>query len=320
MNQIKNNRSTIPNVNKIGDVIVEESVNKESFTEIIEGLDLNPPVIIKPNWGFSVCFTEAEILDWTLEACNGDALIVESYGWARSKDMLVKGEWGSFERADLRKSDEWFMDHSGIGKVLEKHGVEFLNITEEYWAERTASPDMIKELVEAKHQPLVETDFLRFVPSRLYEMREGTLLSLAKVRTLEAPMWVSLSVKNLFGMIPGPGRGKYHGKNHDRLNQSIVDINKVYDSLFEVGGVVEAVHTSSVRNRDTLEWQNIENPGFMSSSMDPVELDAVIAGLLGTDPNSVGYLKLASETFGAWGDKAVNQGIRSAPHFTYLTG
>jgi len=305
---------------KIGNTVVEESVNKESFIEIIEGLHLKPPVIIKPNWGFSVCFTEAEILDWTLEACYGDALVVESYGWARSKDMLVKGEWGSFERADLRKSDEWFMDYSGIGKVLEKHYVEFLNITEEYWAKRTASPDKIKELLEAKHQPLVETDFLGFVPSRLYEIRDGTLLSLAKVRTLEAPIWVSLSVKNLFGMIPGPSRAKYHGRNHNRLNQSIVDIYKVYDSLFDIRGVVEAVHTASVRNRDTMEWQNIENPGFMSASTDPVELDAVISGLLGTDLNEVGYLKLASETFRAWDDEAVNEGIRSAPAFTYLTG
>jgi uncharacterized protein (DUF362 family) len=212
------------------------------------------------------------------------------------------------------------MEYSGIGKVLEKHGVEFLNITEECWAERTASPDEVKELVEAKHQPLVEADFLGFVPSRLYEMREGTLLSLAKVRTLEAPMWVSLSVKNLFGMIPGPSRGKYHGKNHSRLNQSIVDIYKVYDSLFGVRGVVEAVRTASVRNRDTLEWRNVENPGFMSASMDPVELDAVITGLLGTDPYGVGYLKLASEAFGAWDDEAINQGIRSAHDFTYLTG
>ena len=306
-------------MNRIGNVVVEESVNKESFTEIIGGLDLKPPVIIKPNWGFSVCFTEAEILDWALEACNGDALVVESYGWARSKDMLAKGEWGSFERSDLRKSDEWFMEYSGIGKVLEKHGVEFLNITEENWAGRTASPDEIKSLVEAKHQPLVEADFLGFVPSRLCEMRDGSFLSLAKVRTLEAPMWVSLSVKNLFGMIPGPSRGKYHGRNHNRLNQSIVDIYKVYDSLFDVRGVVEAVHTASVRNRDTMEWRNIENPGFMSASLDPVELDAVIAGLLGTDPNDVGYLKLASETF-AWDDEAINRGISSAADFTYLTG
>ncbi len=305
---------------KVGNVLVEESANRESFIEVIRELKLKPPVIVKPNWGFSVCFTEAEILDWTLEACNRDALVVESYGWARSKDMLVKGEWGSFERADLRKSDEWFMNYSGIGKVLEKHDVEFLNITEEYWAERTASPDTVKELVEAKHQPLVEADFLGFVPIRLYEMRNGTLLSLAKVRTLEAPMWVSLSVKNLFGMIPGPRRGKYHGRNHNRLNQSIVDIYKVYDSLYDIRGVVEAVYTASVRNRDTLEWQNIVNPGFMSASMDPVELDAVITGLLGTDPNGVGYLKLASETFGAWDDEAVNEGIRSAPAFTYLMG
>ena len=305
---------------KIGNIVVEEQADEESFIKLIEELDLKPPVIIKPNLGFSVCYTEATILDWVLTAVDGDALVVESYGWARSKDMLLKGEWGSFERADLRKSDEWFMDYSGIGKVLEKHGVEFLNITEEYWAERTTSPDEIKEIVEAKHQPLVETDFLGFVPSRLYEMRDGTLLSLAKVRTLEAPMWVSFSVKNLFGMIPGPSRSKYHGRNHNRLNQSIVDIYKVYDSLFDIKGVVEAVHTASVRNRDTMEWKNIENPGFMSISIQPVELDAFIAGLLGTDPNDVGYLKLASETFGAWDDEVVNHGVSVAPDFTYITG
>ena len=68
-----------------------------------------------------------------------------------------------------------------------------------------------------------------------------------------------------------------------------------------------------------MEWRNIENPGFMSASVNPVELDAFITGLLGTDPNDVGYLKLASETFGAWDGEAVNQGISYAPDFTYLT-
>jgi hypothetical protein len=60
---------------QIGKVWIDEDVNKERFIEMIRSLKLKPPTIIKPNLGFSVCFTEAEILDWTLEAlqrgCSG---------------------------------------------------------------------------------------------------------------------------------------------------------------------------------------------------------------------------------------------------------
>ncbi|MGD2201629.1 MAG: DUF362 domain-containing protein, partial [Candidatus Bathyarchaeota archaeon] len=247
-------------MHKIGDVVVEESTDKVTFIEIIKELDLKPPVIIKPNWGFSVCYTEATILDWTLTAIDGDALVVESYGWARTKEALNTESWGSFEPEELRKSDRWFFDYSGIGDVLEKHGVEFLNITEENWGHRTTDPELIRGAVEEKHTSLKREDFLSSVPERLYEMRGYDLLSLAKVRLLEAPMYVSLAVKNFFGMIPGPSRGRYHGEKHSMLDQSIVDIYKVYDSLFDISGVVEAVLTASVRDSETMKWRNLENP------------------------------------------------------------
>jgi len=296
---------------KIGNVVVEESANKESFIKLIEELDLKPPVIIKPNWGFSVCYTEATILDWVLTAIDGDALVVESYGWARTKEALETGGWGSFEPKDLRESDRWFMEYSGIGKVLEKHGLEFLNITEENWGGRTTDPELIKDEVARNHPPLELQDFYGSVPERLYEMRGSDLLSLAKVRVLEAPMYVSLAVKNFFGMIPGPSRGMYHGEKHSKLNQSIVDIYKVYDSLFDISGVVEAVLTASLRDPETMKWDTLENPGFLSGSNDPLELDAFVTALLGRDPHSVGYLKVAAETFGGWNKESVARGLES---------
>lgn len=298
-------------MHKIGNVVVEESANKDSFTEIIGELDLKPPVIIKPNWGFSVCFTEATILDWVLSAVDGDALVVESYGWARTEEALKTGGWGSFEPEDLRKSDRWFFEYSGMVEVLEKHGVEFLNITEENWGGRTADPELIRGTVEGKHPPLEREDFLGFVPERLYEMRGCDLLSLAKVRVLEEPMYVSLAVKNFFGMIPGPSRGRYHGEKHSKLNRSIVDIYKVYDSLFDVSGVVEAVLTASLRDPETMKWDTLENPGFVSASNDPLELDAFVTALLGMDPHNVGYLWLAAETFGGWKEETVARGQKS---------
>jgi uncharacterized protein (DUF362 family) len=298
-------------MNKIGNVVVEESANKETFTEIIGELDLKPPVIIKPNWGFSVCFTEATILDWVLSAVDGDAIVVESYGWARTEEALKTGGWGSFEPEDLRKSDKWFLEYSGIGKVLKKHGVEFLNITEENWGGHTADPELIREAIEEKHAPLEREDFLGFVPERLHEMRGSDLLSLAKVRVLEAPMHVSLAVKNFFGMIPGPSRGMYHGEKHSRLSRSIVDIYKVYDSLFNVCAVVEAVLTASLRDPETKKWDTLENPGFASASDDPLELDAFVTALLGRDPHSVEYLRLAAEILGEWNEESVSRGPES---------
>ena len=296
---------------KIGNVFVEESVNKESFIEAIEELALKPPVIVKPNWGFSVCFTEATILDWVLSAVDSDALVVESYGWARTEDILKTGGRGSIEPEYLRDSDRWFLEYSGIGEVLKKHGVEFMNITEENWGGRTADPELIKDEVARKHPPLELQDFYGFVPERLYEMRGSDLLSLAKVRVLEAPMCVSLAVKNFFGMIPGPSRRMYHGEKHSKLNQSIVDIYKVYDSLFDISGVVEAVLTASLRDLETMKWDILENPGFFSGSNDPLELDAFVTALLGRDPHSVGYLRVAAETFGGWNEESVARGLES---------
>jgi len=296
---------------KIGNVIVGESVDREAFTEIIGKLGLKTPVVIKPNWGFSVCYTEATILDWALSAVDGDALVVESYGWARTKEALETGGWGSFEPEDLRESDRWFFEYSGIGKVLEKHGVEFLNVTEENWAQRTVDPELVRGAVEEKHSPLEREGFLGFVPERLYEMRGCDLLSLAKVRVLEAPMHVSLAVKNFFGMIPGPGRGEYHGKKHSRLDRSIVDIYKVYDSLFDIKGVVEAVLTASLRDPETMKWDNREDPGFASASKKPLELDAFVTALLGRDPQTVDHLTLAAETFGGWDGDTIARGVES---------
>jgi hypothetical protein len=71
---------------QIGSVHLNTEVDREGFLELLGSLDLKPPVIVKPNWGTSNCFSEAEILDWVLEAVGGDALVVESYGWARCEE------------------------------------------------------------------------------------------------------------------------------------------------------------------------------------------------------------------------------------------
>ena len=288
---------------KFGRVSFRDGIHRDSFIEMIKDLDLKPPVVIKPNWGFSVIFTEAEILDWTLAAIDGDALVVESYGWARCREAVEEKKYGPFDREALRKSDEWFLQYSGIDKVLKKHDVEYLNITEEVWADRIADPETVQAIVEDSYSPLHMKKMPSFVPQRLYDLSDGTLLNLSKLKFMGDDIVISLAVKNLFGMIPGPDRGEFHGEMNKAMNPSIVDMNKIYRSLFKTKGVVEGVFTAS--RGMTLEPQVFKNQGLLWTCDDALELDAVVSSHVGIDPNEVGYLKLAAQNFGEWNEDSV---------------
>jgi uncharacterized protein (DUF362 family) len=286
---------------RYGDIIVEQSMDDSIFENVVSGLDLVAPVIIKPNWGTINNYTEASVIDRLLSAIDGEAIVTESYGWARTEDALKGRGAGSKRRDFLRKSDKWFLDKSGVGDVLQKHGVEYLNVTEEAWAGRTVDPDVIKGHAKSYRPILFETMYAQ-VPTRLYELRHGTFLSLAKYRLNHEPIVVSLSLKNLFGMIPGPSRGKYHGKNDAKLAQTIVDINKIYHSIFKVKGIVDAFYTASIGKdrEDAINPHVAERKGLLIGGSDCVRLDAFVACLEGKDPNAIEYLNLASKTFGSW--------------------
>jgi uncharacterized protein (DUF362 family) len=293
---------------KIGSVLHIKSVDKSSLANLVRDLELKPPIIIKPNWGFSVVFTEAKVLDWVLSAIDEDVLVVESYGWARCREAVFEKRFGSMEPDDLRESDKWFLDYSGIGEILVKHNVEFLNITEEVWAGRTADTMAIKQGVEKLFPAVHNEEMYSFVPSRLYDLRGGTLLSLAKLKFMppegnHPPIGISLSIKNLFGMIPGPGRGKFHGKENSLMNQSIVDINKIYRSLFSLTGIVEAIQTAS--RGMSLEPVIFEKPGLAWACEDTVELDATVAAHVGLNPQKVNHIRLAAECFSKWSKEGV---------------
>ncbi len=286
-----------------GNVHVELSAGAEAFAALIGALDLRPPVLIKPNWGTVECYSEADILDWTLAAIPGEKIVIESHGWARDESTLSRKAPGALTKANLRKGDLWFRSFSGIDRVLEKHQVEYLNLTEEVWAGRTADPALIQRAVEEKYAPVQFAEHYARVPARLYDLRGGTLLSLAKVKLVFEPIGVSMSVKNLFGLIPGPSRGKYHGAEHAVLDQNIVDINKVYRSLFAVKGLVEAVHTAADHAVEAERPLTLAGCGAAFASQDTIALDAFITAACGRDPYGVGHLRLAGQTFGYWDAK-----------------
>jgi uncharacterized protein (DUF362 family) len=297
----------------MSEIHFKQPASREDYIDLIRKLGLKPPVIIKPNWGTSVCFTEAEIIDWTLEAIDGEAVIVESYGWARTEEALRTGKLGSKKKGDLRESDEWFIKHSGMDKVLEKHGVEFINISEENWAGRTVDPEIVRKQIESMHDPVMRDELYGVIPERLYELRHGDLLSLSKVKLWQDAIGVSFTIKNLFGMIPDPSRMKYHGKGHKDLPINIVDIFKIYDSIFNIKGVVEAIKTASLHDPDAGKTCIYPDPEFVAVSKNPLELDAACATMVGLNPSENLYLNRVAETFGDWSsgvDVLRNSGVR----------
>ncbi|MCW4014720.1 MAG: DUF362 domain-containing protein [Candidatus Bathyarchaeota archaeon] len=292
---------------RIGAVVIEKSNDPSIYEKIISELNLKPPVIIKPNWGTVNNYTEAEVIDGVLSAINGEAIVTESYGWARTKESLEGKGLGSINRDDLRKSDKWFLKTSGIGAVLEKHSTEYLNITEEVWADRVVDPEKVKEMT--KYPPVLFDEMYAQVPTRLFELRGGTFLSLAKYRLNHKPIVVSLTLKNLFGMIPGPSRSKFHGAKDVKLADTIVDINKIYRSIFNVKGIVDGVLTASIGRKpeEAINPVTAKNMGLLLGSEDCVTLDATVAAIEGKNPKEIEYLKLASEVFGGWENKTLEK-------------
>lgn len=288
-----------------GAVRIDSGIDADRLMALIHSLNLTPPVLIKPNWGTVECYTEADILDWTLRAIPGQKLVIESHGWARNEETLLRQEPARFTKANLRRGERWFLNYSKIAPVLEKHRVEYLNLTEEVWAGRIADPDCVQAAVEAKYSPVQFKELYSKVPGRVYDLRGGSLLSLAKYKIIFYPLGMSLSIKNLFGLIPGPSRGKYHGSNHAFLDQSIVDINKIYRSLFSVSGVIESVHGLGMLDQEGQPTQVNPGRGVALASRDTVTLDALASALAGRSPESVRHIDLAAQNFGAWDPQAL---------------
>ena len=288
-----------------GCIHIEDNLNAQTFGDLVRALNLTGPVLVKPNWGTVECYTEADILDWTLAAIPGEKLVIESHGWARSQEIQLHQKAPALTRANLRKGERWFLESSGIQSVLEKHQVEYLNLTEEVWAGRIADPGLVRQAVAERYAPLTHAELYEKVPSRLYSLRGATLLSLSKYKLAFYPLGASFSVKNLFGLIPGPSRGKFHGPQHTLLDQSIIEINKIYRSLFTVKGIIEALHSSGHHEVESERTRVFPGFGKAYASADTVTLDAYLAASAGRAPEGIGYLALAAQTFGAWDEAAV---------------
>ncbi len=279
-------------------VVISRVASAKDFSFFLRELEVQGAIfVVKPNWSNAHTFTSAQTLDWLFSDLGGRVKIVEGYTAWRNElntgpepqevvtpsNAKAKWRW-------IREQDKWFLSHSGIDKVLAKHDVEYINVTEEVWSTRTLEADEVRDLVDNKYGVLVSQGMYSFVPTKVHELKGSTLISLNNSRRTREQ--VSLSTKNLFGLIPDPARyGKWHGKNDSRLSQSIVDINKIYRSLFS-----------------PCYWVNeIKELGVFVGSRNSVEADAVTAKLIGIDPDKIEYQKHAANVFGGYDKKVLDK-------------
>lgn len=165
-----------------------------------------------------------------------------------------------------------------------------------------------KKSVETRFRPVQSDKLYCMVPKKLFNLRGSTFISLAKLK-----MYASFTLKNLFGMIPDPARPWWHGPKGSRIAMSIVDINKVYHSLFNVYGICEALNTMAYPHPEgtfplllpRMKYNIVEGLGVVAFGRDLVSLDAILLNLTDQWILQVPELNrvpidLAEEEFGAY--------------------
>ena len=304
---------------KFGPTTIAKLSNPNEISQILDDPWLkNQTIIIKPNWVSTdpADFTDADTLRVLLEALDSPVVVTESYCLARSMNILKQGLGFTVEGKDvnwqwLLKGDGWkwlienpdwdwfrsgkhwnqiiiedkkFIDEYGFADLFNEFNVTYINVTEEVWNGRIANPTEVKKIVESKYKPVRNKKLYGMVPAKLFDLRNSTFISFARMK-----MYASFTIKNLFGMIPDPLRPFWHGPKNSTIVQSIIDINKIYHSLFNVFGICEAIYTLPLLDPEgkyegNLGRYNIyEGSGFVAVGRNLAALDALLLYL--TDPS-----------------------------------
>jgi uncharacterized protein (DUF362 family) len=127
------------------------------------------------------------------------------------------------------------------------------------------------------------------------------LVSMPKMKTHH---WVgaTLSMKNLFGVVPGGLYGWPKNVLHwAGINESIVDLHSVFPRQFAlVDGIVGMEGNGPIQG-------TAKAAGILVAGSDPAAVDATCCRIMRIDPSKVEYLRLASEGGAQIADAGIRQ-------------
>lgn len=201
-------------------MIAGEVKNANAIRGFLEksGLSSSDSYLVKPNWFFQSkgFYTDAKTLELLLE-CLDKVTIIESYTYQRNDGTrTITPENGKLYWDWIRKQDKKFLPDTGLDHLLRQYNVEYVNLTEEVWAERIANPDNVQRSVEAAFPPVWRKELYEQVPERIYAMRGRKLISFAKLKQ-QTTNRVSATLKSMFGNIIDPNRILHVAKLHQYL-------------------------------------------------------------------------------------------------------
>ena len=186
-----------------------------------------------------------------------------------------------------RRDNEYLLSASGLYDVIKEHGIRYVDLN---------TDDVRLTQLKSGYTNLKQL----YLPETLYHA--DLLVSMPKLKTHH---WagVTLSLKNMFGVIPGSVYGWPKNALHwAGINGSIVDINSSLPlpRFAIIDGIV------GMDGNDPLQGQ-AKKAGVLVFGADLVAVDATAARLMKIEPRRVKYLEMAGGFLGNIGYEQIEQ-------------
>ena len=240
------------------------------------GLDVRGRrVVLKPNL---VEYDPAGVINTHPLLVAAAARVFRSLG---AREVIVA------EGPGHRRDNEYLLDASGLGRALEDAGVPYVDI----------NMDAVRRVeTRSRFTGLAEL----WLPDTI--VGADLVVSMPKLKTHH---WagVTLSMKNLFGIIPGNHYGWPKNILHFKgIPNSIVDINATLPvpRFNIVDGIV------GMEGNGPIQGTAIAS-GCVVFGADPVAVDATCARLMTIEPERVRYLTHAAEALGNLAAERIDQ-------------
>jgi uncharacterized protein (DUF362 family) len=209
------------------------------------------------------------------------AAALESFRALGAREVIVA------EGPGHRRDNEYLLTASGLYDVLKEYDAHYVDLN----YDDVRRVDLRSSFTRLKRLYLPETLF-----------RADLLVSLPKLKTHH---WaaVTLSLKNMFGIIPGAVYGWPKNILHwEGIDGSILDINAALQvpQFTVIDGIVGMEGNGPLHGEP-------RNSGFLVLGDDAVAVDATAARLMKIEPRRIAYLAQAGEFLGNIGRERIEQ-------------
>jgi uncharacterized protein (DUF362 family) len=186
-----------------------------------------------------------------------------------------------------RRDNEYLLSASGLYDVIREHRVRYIDLN---------SDDVRPTFLRSSFTDLKQL----YLPETLYNA--DVLVSMPKLKTHH---WagVTLSLKNMFGVVPGGVYGWPKNILHwQGIHQSILDINSSLPlpQFAIVDGIVGMEGNGPLQGK-------AKNSGVLIFGDDLVAVDATAARLMTIEPQKIDYLAKAGEFLGNLNQEKIQQ-------------